>query len=138
MTQPARVPVRAAELERLGNGWLLDCKYRQHRPCTQAIRRSAVEKFLWWLGRENISSVGQAEIRSLMLYLRTGQGEPEGRFAKAHLRKPLSACSLKDRHVNLSTLFTFLVTEGYIDALPIEGLKPPIHHPDQGQPFTEE
>jgi integrase/recombinase XerC len=38
----------------------------------------------------------------------------------------------------LRTLFRFLVSEGWIEASPMETLRPPVNRPDQIQPFTKE
>lgn len=129
------ISVRTTDLRRLAHGWLLDCRYRNLSPATVELRRRGVEKFLGWLEAQGLEQVGPLEIKGFMAYLRTAHEEPEGRFGNLQLRQPLSARSLKDRHVNLSTLFRLLETEGSSDASPMDGLKPLIHRPDQVQPY---
>jgi site-specific recombinase XerD len=134
----SQVPVRTADLQRLAKGWLLDCECRRLSQATLEARRGAVEKFLEWLKQEEHLLCSPLEIKSFMLSLRTAHESEEGRFGNPRLRKPRCAMSIKDCHVNLSTLFRFLNAEGFIEGNPMEGLRPPVHRADQVQPFTEE
>ncbi len=73
-----------------------------------------------------------------MAYMTKGHEQPGGRWGNPLMNRPLSARSVKDWHVNPKTMFAFLLEEGWVDANPMEDLKPPVHRPDQIQPFTEE
>lgn len=58
---PASIP--ATGFERLAEGWLLDCQCRNRDDCTIQLRRSTVDKVLWWLEREVIAFCDAIEVK---------------------------------------------------------------------------
>lgn len=130
--------VSVADLKRFAQGWIGDGQYRQLSPKTQETRRAILDRFFWWLEREGAHECGAAEVKGFLQYLTVAHKEPCGRFGISTLKTPLGTRSVKDCYSILRTFFRWIVAEGYLRETPMDGLRPPIHRPDQVQPFTEE
>jgi len=128
----------AADFNRFINGWILDGQYRQLSKQTLEARRVVTERLTWWLRREGHDSCGAPEIKGFLCYVTTGHTDPGGRYGIAGLTKPVRTRTVKDTHGILRSFFLWLVAEGYVAVSPMATVKPPIHRPDQIQPFTEE
>lgn len=126
------------DIRRFAQGWILDGQYRQLSPKTLDLRRHFLNKLIWWLESEGLDSCGTFEIRAFIGYVSSGHLSDHGRWGNPALRTPVKSRTVKDVYGALRTFFRFLVAEGYIHTSPMEGLRPPIHRPDQIQPFTEE
>lgn len=126
------------DLRRFIKGWILDGEYRQLSPRTLELRRHFLNKLVWWLENEGFESCGTFEIRAFIGYVSNGHQSEQGRWGNPALKTAVKSRTVKDVHGALRTFFRFLVAEGYIPGSPMEGLRPPIHRPDQIQPFTEE
>lgn len=130
--------INVQELRKFGHGWILDGQYRQLSPLTAEARRNVLDHFFWWLGREQAVTCGALEIKGFLNYATIGHREPGGRFGAAKLTKPLRPRTVKDIYGILRSFFRYLVAEGYIQESPVEAVRPPIHRPDQIEPFSEE
>lgn len=132
------VIVGVSDLKRFASGWILDGKYRQLSVQTLTLRRSTLDKLIWWLDRSDFKECGTFEIRGFISYVANGHTDKQGRWGNKTLTKPVKTRTVKDMHGILRTFFRFLVSEGYLPASPMEGLKPPVHRADQIQPLTED
>lgn len=130
--------ISTADLPRFITGWILDGKYRQLSPQTLDLRRSVCERLVWWLNREALDTCSSAEIKGFLCYVTTGHNDVGGRYGNPALTKPVRTRTVKDTHGILRSFFLWLVAEGYAVANPMATVKPPIHRPDQIQPFTED
>lgn len=127
-----------SDLPRFINGWILDGQYRQLSKQTLIIRRTICDRLVWWLDRERFDTCGSREIKGFLCYVTTGHEEPGGRYGNPLLTKPVTTRTVKDTHGVLRSFFLWLVSEGYVSVSPMATVKPPIHRPDQIQPFTED
>jgi site-specific recombinase XerD len=127
-----------AELPRFINGWILDGQYRRLSKQTINARRSVCEHLVWWLNREGLDDCRALEIKGFLYYITNGHTDPGGRYGVPTLTKPVGTRTVKDTHGILRTFFLWLVAEGYVPTSPMAMVKPPIHRPDQIQPFSEE
>ena len=131
-------PINVQELRKFGQGWILDGQYRQLSPLTAEARRNVLDHFFWWLARDQALTCGAQEIKGFLNYATIGHREPGGRYGVAKLNKPLRPRTVKDIYGILRSFFRYLVAEGYIQESPVEAVRPPIHRPDQIQPFSED
>jgi hypothetical protein len=114
LNRPSRSPktdqfLSISDLERYGEGWVLDCKLRQLSPRTVATREDAVKKLLWFLSNKGYSSCGLLELRNYLAYLATGHKEESGRWGNAALTQPLRPRSVWDFHNNLRCFFNWTI-----------------------------
>jgi len=105
---------------------------------TITTRRYMFAKFLWWLHETGIDQCGADEIKRFLMYVSTGHTDPNGRWGDPHLTRAVRPRTVKDYHTTLRTFFRWLAAEGLIEESPMEGLKPPVAHSDQIQPFSQE
>ncbi|HLV81656.1 MAG TPA: tyrosine-type recombinase/integrase, partial [Chthonomonadaceae bacterium] len=133
-----QVSIRVADLDRFAKGWLLDSEIRQLSPGTVANRKLIVEKLLWFLKQNEIADCSTMELRQFLAYVSNGHDSDEGRWGNDRLRKHVRPSTASMYFARLRTLFRFLISEGIIDASPMDTLRPPVNRPDQIQPFTQE
>lgn len=125
------------DLYRLANDWLLDGQFRLHSPSTVATRRVFIKNLLWFLERRGFEQCGTTELKHFFVYLSHGHEEPGGRWGNPQLKKPLRPISVKDYFVNFASLFDWIVTEGYLEASPLQGLPVPKVRASQIQPLSD-
>ena len=125
------------DLSRLANDWLLDGQFRLHSLNTVETRRIFIKNLLWFLERRSFEQCGTTELKHFFIYLSHGHEEPGGRWGNPQLRKPLRPISVKDYFVNFSSLFDWIVSEGYLEASPLQGLPIPKVRASQIQPLSD-
>jgi site-specific recombinase XerD len=123
--------ISIGDLERQGQGWLLDAEVRQFSRNTIALRRLLLEKLLWFLRQDNLDVCGKMELRRFLAYFNGAHEQKDGRWGIKRFSKPVRPRTVQIYYANLKTLFRFLVSEGIIEESPVEGLQPPISRPDQ-------
>jgi integrase/recombinase XerC len=127
--------VSLTDLQLYAQYWMADCESRQHSERTIGDRKSFLEKFFWFLNHRGYTDCGTTEIRQFFLYLANGHLEPEGRWGKPHLRKPLRPVSIKDCHTILRTWFRWLEFQEIIDFNPMAKIISPVARYQQKQPL---
>jgi len=133
----SEVAIGLAELDRYAKGWLLDSEIRQLSPGTLASRRLVVEKLLWFLRQQELSTCGTMELRQFLAYLTNSHESEGGRWGNDRRRRRMRPSSIGMYYGRLRTLFRFLVDEGILEASPMESVRPPVVRSDQVQPFTQ-
>ncbi|MBI3909342.1 MAG: tyrosine-type recombinase/integrase [Armatimonadetes bacterium] len=135
-TTTASIPTN--DLARCAPGWILDGEVRQLSKRTLEARRFLVDNLLWFLHQQEAATCGAPEVRAFLAYLNRGHEEPGGRWGNPRARRPVRPRTAQTYFTNLRTLFNFLVVEGYLEASPLETLRPPVARADQIQPFTQD
>ncbi len=128
------------EIKRFINGYVVECRYRQLSPATIGACHGMVSKLIWWLEHNNLDSCGRMEIQQFLSYVGDGHTDPttEGRWGNPHETHQNRPSTLATYHRKLNTFFSWLTTEEYIEASPMENVRPPLFPRDQIQPFTED
>ena len=130
----AAIPV--SDLARLCEDWIMDGQIRQLSGNTLANRRVFTGKLLWFLRQREFTACGTSELRALLAYLSSGHESEEGRWGNPRLKKCARPSTVQTYFRHFSALFQFIIEEGYLEASPMESLRPPIVRSDQVQPFT--
>jgi len=125
------------ELERYADGWFLSGDIDQHSQATLDIRRLVVNKLLWYLRQKECRECGTHELRQFLAYLTHGHKEPGGRWGNPQQTRPVRPRTVHTYHGHLRTLFRWIVTEGVLEASPMERIPVPTSREDQIQPFTQ-
>ena len=120
------------------NGWIVDCRYRQLSPATVWSRDGMLGKLVWWMEHNEIDTCGRMEIQQFLSYVCDGHTDPDGRWGNPHEREANRPSTAATFHSRLSSFFSWLVNEGYIEQSPMATLRPPVVRCDQIQPFTED
>ncbi len=139
-TRSSHVPglsLARQELSRLADDWLLDGQFRLHSSHTVATRRIFIKNLLWFLEHRGHGQCGPTELKHFFVYRSSGHQEAEGRWGNPRLEKPLRSISVKDYFVNLAFMFDWIVSEGYLDASPLQGLPIPKVRASQIQPLSD-
>ena len=68
-----------AEIERNGEGWLLDGEIRRHSKTTLTNRRLIIDKLLWFLRERKYATCALLELRQFLAYISRGN-EDGGRW----------------------------------------------------------
>lgn len=126
------------DLKYQAEGWILDGEIRQLSSRTLEARRSVLAKLLWFLRQRECEFCGPHELRAFLAYLTNGHKDEGGRWGNAGERQPVKPGTTASYFAILRTLFRALVTDGALEASPMENLRAPVNRPDQIQPFTEE
>ncbi len=122
-------------LARHARGWILDCEARQLAKRTLEARRDLVAKLTWFLQDQEAEVCGAMELRAFLAYVGNGHEDPRGRWGHPQNTRPVRPRTVHTYHLNLTTLFSWLVEEGAIEVSPMARIKPPVHRSDQVQPF---
>lgn len=125
------------DLSRLANDWLLDGQFRLHSANTIETRRLFIKNLLWFLDKRQYPQCGARELKHFFAYLANGHEEAGGRWGNPQLKKPLRPISIKDYFVNFSSMFKWIVSEGYLDGSPMEGFAALKVRASQIQPLSE-
>lgn len=131
------VQVEIGELEDMVDGWIVDAESRQHSTQTIDSRRLIMGKFVWWIRREGLASVGAKEIRQFLAYV-GGEAPPGGRWGNPHETGKNCARTVETYWERLRTLFRWGIEEGMISLTPMANVKRIAARRDQVQPFTEQ
>lgn len=126
------------ELKYYAEDWVADGEYRLHSPRTIEARRNFARNLLWFLNHRGCEYCGTTELRQFFVYLLNGHEEPEGRWGRAWLNKPVRPITLKDYYINLKIMFDWLVAEGTVESSPMDKVSRPIVRAEQVQPFSPE
>ena len=132
------VSISLLEIKRFLSGYIVECRYRQLSPATIACNSGMVSKLVWWLEHTGSDTCGRMEIQQFLSYVGDGHTDRAGRWGKADEHTANRPSTLLTYHARLSAFFTWLETEEFIEASPMENVKPPIVRRDQIQPFTED
>jgi hypothetical protein len=125
-----------AEIERNAEGWLLDGEIRQHSDTTLANRRLILDKLLWFLRERSYPTCGLLELRQFLAYISRGNDQG-GRWGNARVTSAALPSTVQTYHRHLRTFFRWLISEGILEASPMESITTPVARPDQVQPFTQ-
>lgn len=128
--------ISVSELERQAEGWLLAGDIDQHSPATLTIRRDLIHKLVWFLRYKEFDGCGVMELRHFFAYITHGHKEPGGRWGNPRLTNPVRPRTVHTYHGHLRTMFRWLVSEGVLEASPMERIPVPTSRADQIQPFT--
>ena len=134
----SHVSIPLTEIKRFLSGYVVECRYRQLSPATIASNSGMVSKLVWWLEHNGSDTCGRMEIQQFLSYVGDGHTDRAGRWGKADEHTANRPSTLLTYHARLSAFFTWLETEEFIEASPMENVKPPIVRRDQIQPFTED
>lgn len=135
--KPSGGSLPAAVLSHEAESWLLDCEIRQHSPETLKNRRNVLAKLSWFLKKQDFAECGLDELRLFFAYMGRGHAAEGGRWGNPHQTRPVSARTVHTYHNHLRTFFRWLVTQGILEASPMERIAVPTSRPDQVQPFTQ-
>lgn len=129
--------VAAAELPRLGEGWLLDGEISQHSPQTVAIRRFLLDKLSWFLAARGCERCGTLELRQFLAHATRGHAEPGGRWGNPRMTRPARPSTVRTYWMILNTFFGWLVAEGVLEDSPMRPIPGPVVRADQIVPFSD-
>jgi hypothetical protein len=101
-----------AQLERFGQGWVLDGEIRQLSPRTLEERRYLIQKLGWFLRHRELDACGVMELRLFLAYIGTGHKEPGGRWGNPQNTRPVGARTVQ-------AYFRWVVEEGGLAASPL-------------------
>jgi integrase/recombinase XerD len=90
------------------------------------------------LEQRNCTHCGTPELKQFLTYLSNGHTEPGGRWGNPQLTSPMRPVSIKDYSGNLRSMFKWFVTEGYLEASPMESIPVPTVRANQIQPLSYE
>jgi hypothetical protein len=121
--------VSVADIDRYGQGWLLDAEVRQFAARTVELRKMVFHKLLWYLRSKGIVCCGRLEVPQFLAYFNSAHIDEEGRWGMERPAKPVRPRTVQIYWSNLATLFKFMVEEGLIDESPLDGAKPPVCQP---------
>src|SRR5579859_7004992 len=121
--------ISLADLARYTDGWLLACEIAQHSSRTIGNRKEIVNHLLWFLRQREYASCGTMELRQFLAYVTNGHKEQGGRWGNPQQTRPVRPRTVKDYHNHLRTLFRWIVTEGGLDASPMERIPAPTARP---------
>jgi site-specific recombinase XerD len=130
--------IEAGLITRLGEDWILDCKFRGHSPRTLEFRHHVIIKFAWFLEREGFTHSSLSAVKAYLAYVQVGHLEPKGRWDNPHLKKPVASATVHRHYRELRTWISWLVREGYLTVSPMERMMPPVIKSHQVQPFTDQ
>ncbi len=138
--KPAVEPqtLTVADINRYGDGWIIDCQLRQLSPRTVATRKDTISKLLWFLNDKGYAQCTTLELRNYLAYLATAHKEARGRWGKPNLNQPLRPRSIWDVHNNVRCFFNWMIDEGYAGINPMAAIKPPVCRADQVRPFPND
>jgi integrase/recombinase XerD len=128
--------ISTGELEQYTQEWLLHCEYEQLSKTTIEVRQVFLKNLIWFLNHRQIEQCGTSELRQFFLYLRNGHEEEGGRWGNKQLTKPLRPVSIRDYHICLSRMYSWMVDEGIIDASPMDRIERPQAREEVKQPLT--
>ena len=110
-------------LNRLIEGFLLSCKVENKSPATISFYKNILDKFRWFLEKNNIQDIDANTIRSFLGYLKDTTNRWGTNNARAN--RPVSATTVKSYYIGLSALFTWAMEEGLIEHNPMANVKKP-------------
>jgi len=125
-------------LERLMEDYLLDCDYRLMSSNTIATRRIFMRNVIWFLRHRGYDTCDTSELRQLLVYLRRGHEEGNGRWGNPQWNKPARPATIRDYYVALRCFFNWLVGEGLLDVSPLDPIPKPSIPTEHVQPFSPE
>lgn len=120
--------------------WLGDCDYNGQSPLTLDGKRNAVEKLLWFLGREGIEQCGEDEVQDFLSHCEHGHEENDGRYGARTVRsyKPIGTRAIQVYFQCIRTYFKWLVAEQLVTANPLEKTEQPKHTYKEVAPLSME
>ncbi len=130
--------VFTAGLSRLADNWFMAGEINRHSERTTQARRELLKKLSWFLAHKSLDVCDIAALRAFLHHATNGHKEEGGRWGNPRMTKPTTPGTVKTYHRILRAFFNHLVTEGELDASPMERIPPPIDRPDQVVPFTLE
>ena len=109
--------------------WLADCDYHGQSPLTIEGKRSAVEKLLWFLGRESLMVCAETDVRDFLSHVEHGHEEDDGRYGARTARayKAVGTRCVQLFFQYLRSYFKWLVGEQLAPANPLERAELPKH-----------
>ena len=110
-------------LNRLIEGFLLSCKVENKSPATISFYKNILDKFRWFLEKNNIQDIDANTIRSFLGYLKDTTNRWGTNNARAN--RPVSATTVKSYYIGLSALFTWAMEEGLIEHNSMANVKKP-------------
>jgi len=131
----SRSEISVSSLANSLKDWLTDGRICQLSPLTTEERRRFGEKLLWFLGHKNHESCG---LREFFEYLGTAHCEPGGRWGKPLMTKPLRPTTIRTYYTQCRVLWNWMVSEGVLDASPMERIPAPRTLADRIRPFNTE
>jgi site-specific recombinase XerD len=135
-----RVTIKAQTIKSYFPDWLAHSDDNGQSPLTLESKKVAIEKFIWFLDREETVNCGEREVNDFLHHLRNGHMEPAGRYGARTKRSyvPLGKRTPQLYFVNIRTYFAWLVEEDVIDVSPLFGIKPPKADPPAIKPLSVE
>lgn len=133
---PVSTEIALPELLRLGEGWLLDCEYRQHSPRTLEERREILARLEWFLVQQGRQACSETDLRAFLAHVATGHLREPGRWGRH--RTPVKPKTVHSYHGRLRTLFGWLARQGYIERSLMERIDPPRVPRVRIEPFTDD
>lgn len=125
-----------ADLPKLRDGWLLDCRYRQLSANSLEFRKHVLDKLIWWLAREGCEVCGAMEFKAFLTYIPMGHLEPGGRWGNPRMTSPVRPRTVKDYHAHLRIFTRWLVQEDLAPMDLMRSVRPPVARRDSIQPFS--
>lgn len=122
------------ELPKCIESWLLDCEIRQCSKATLTNRRGALNKLLWYIKQEKITTCDTLAIRKFLRYA----GDPQAPRWETGVTGPVKAGTIASYHRIFRAWFNWLVKEGTLTKSPMCAITAPLDRPDDILPFTQE
>lgn len=126
------------DLKRSIQDWLFECEYLLQSPASLESKRILTRNLVWFLEHRGYQQCGLTELRQFFLYLLRGHEEPNGRWGKRHLKRPVRPITVKDYHTCLRTMFDWFVSEEIIQTTPFVSIPKPKVREDMKAPLSQE
>lgn len=126
------------QLETYAEAWLMEGEMAHLSPCTLSQRRTLLDHLTWYLKQKGHAECGSAHLREFQVYLGKSHEDPNGRWGNPNERTPLKATTIRKHLSVLSTFFSYLADEGFIEHSPMEGMRLPKADDKHTEAYTKE
>jgi hypothetical protein len=135
------VAIRTRELLDLAEEWFSWTLDSGQSPRTVELRRTQIERLLWFLREGECEVCGTKQIRHFFRHLQDGHTLPMGRWGEGTAnqgRRELRPATLATYDRHLRSFFHFLVKGRFLSASPMDDVPRQKNTADQVEPYTIE
>ncbi|MFC1916660.1 phage integrase N-terminal SAM-like domain-containing protein, partial [Chloroflexota bacterium] len=91
------------------DGFLLSCRVENKSPKTVSFYKNILDKFQWFLGKDNIETIDATSIRQFLVYLKDTPNRWDSNNTRAN--RPVLPITVRSYYSGLSALFTWSMKE---------------------------
>lgn len=112
--------------------WIDDGEWRGHSPATRALHQEIGKNLLWFAVDREYESVGLAELRAFLSYVKNGHTDPRGKWGDpipGRTRRSVKTVAAKSTihtyYSRLKTFFNWCIKQTYLSENPMARLDAP-------------